>query len=338
MLVASSLGVEVGGRFVVSGASFTVRARDKVGLVGRNGAGKTSLLGCSAVPPSRRPARVQRKGGLGYLPQDPRIDGVLDGRTAVTHVLSGRGLDEAMTRIEKLRLAMEEDPTERNVGPLRRGRGALPARRRLRRRERGARASPPASASAADRLDLPLGVLSGGERRRVELARILFAGSDVLLLDEPTNHLDADAKDVAARVPARLPRRAARHQPRPRPARRGDHPRPPPRPRRPRTASGTIVEYKGTYSQYLAARARGRGAPGQAGRRRRPRRSPACRRSSTASGPRPPKAAHGPQHEKRIARLEAERVDGPPSDRADAACASPTRRTPAGSPCSRSTG
>jgi hypothetical protein len=55
--------------------------------------------------------------------------------------------------------------------------------------------SPPDWASTRAVSSSPIGVLSGGERRRVELARILFAGSDVLCLDEPTNHLDVDAKD-----------------------------------------------------------------------------------------------------------------------------------------------
>jgi ATPase subunit of ABC transporter with duplicated ATPase domains len=194
MLQAQELSVEVGGRLVVESASFTVMPRDKVGIVGRNGAGKTSLfrvLG-GAVEPAA--GRVIRKGGFGYLPQDPRIAGVLDGRTAVTHVLSGRSIDEQLERIEKLRLVMEERPDERNVDRYSRAEETF-------RMGGGYAAESEARSMAAglgideDRIDLPIGVLSGGERRRVELARILFAGSDVLCLDEPTNHLDIDAKE-----------------------------------------------------------------------------------------------------------------------------------------------
>ena len=106
MLQAQGLSVEVGGRLVVESADFTVMARDKVGLVGRNGAGKTSLfrvLGGEAEPAD---GRVIRKGGFGYLPQDPRIAGVLDSRSAVTHVLSGRGVDE---QVERAREAAHRD-------------------------------------------------------------------------------------------------------------------------------------------------------------------------------------------------------------------------------------
>src|SRR6478735_833190 len=167
--------------------------RDKVGLVGRNGAGKTSLfkvLGGEAEPSA---GRVIRKGGFGYLPQDPRIDPSQEERTAVTHVLSGRGIDDAQVRIEKLRIAMEEDPSERNVARYSRAEDEFSS-------SGGYAAESEARRIAAglglpdDRMELPIGVLSGGERRRVELSRILFAGSDLLLLDEPTNHLDVDAK------------------------------------------------------------------------------------------------------------------------------------------------
>ena len=68
------LAVEVGGSVIMDGVSFSIRARDKVGLVGRNGAGKTSLfkvLG-GAVEPTE--GKILRKGGFGYLPQEPRID------------------------------------------------------------------------------------------------------------------------------------------------------------------------------------------------------------------------------------------------------------------------
>jgi len=115
VLQAQAISVEVGGRLVVDSATFTVMPRDKVGIVGRNGAGKTSLfkvLGGAAEP---KAGRVMRKGGFGYLPQDPKIDTALDGRSCVTHVLSGRGIDDEIIRIEKLRIAMEETPDERNV-------------------------------------------------------------------------------------------------------------------------------------------------------------------------------------------------------------------------------
>src|SRR4029077_2029199 len=89
--------------------------RDKVGPVGRNGAGKTSLFRVLGGENEPAAGRVVRKGAFGYLPQDPRIAGVLDGRTAVAHILSGRGIDAELERIEKLRIAMEELPDERNV-------------------------------------------------------------------------------------------------------------------------------------------------------------------------------------------------------------------------------
>lgn len=193
MLQARNLSVEVGGRLTLIEASFAVRTGDKVGLVGRNGAGKTSML--KVLSGEHEPAAgvVLRQGAVGYLPQDPRPQGEGVDATALSHVLSGRALDDAARRLEKLRLAVEEDASERNVSRFTRAEerfaaeGGYGAEAEVRRICAGL-------GLAADRVDLPLNVLSGGERRRVELARILFAGSDLLLLDEPTNHLDSDAK------------------------------------------------------------------------------------------------------------------------------------------------
>ncbi len=254
VLQVRDLQVEVGGVVLLDGVSFTVRARDKVGLVGRNGAGKTSLLKVLGGQADPTAGVVHRTGGLGYLPQDPRLDGVPDDLPALDHVLSGRGFDEAAQRFEKLRLRIEEDPSDRNVDRYTRAEerfrmdGGYQADSEVRRLAAGL-------GLADDRLDLPLGVLSGGERRRVELVRILFAGSDVLLLDEPTNHLDTDAKEwmldflrayqgallVISHDLDLLDEAITRvlHLD------RAGH-----------DETGTMVEYKGTYTQYLASRAR----------------------------------------------------------------------------------
>ena len=193
MLQARDVSLEVGGRPILVGASLTVRAGEKVGLVGRNGAGKTSLLKVLAGDALPAEGRVLRHGALGYLPQDPRIRGSAGEVPTLSHILSGRGLDEVTVRLEKLRLRLEERPTDDNVGRFSRAHdafeqvGGYAAESEARRIAAGL-------GLPADRLPLPLRVLSGGERRRAELARILFAGSDLLLLDEPTNHLDNDAK------------------------------------------------------------------------------------------------------------------------------------------------
>jgi ATPase subunit of ABC transporter with duplicated ATPase domains len=312
VLQAQGLAVEVGGRLVVGSADFTVMPRDKVGLVGRNGAGKTSLfrvLGGEAEPAA---GRVVRTGAFGYLPQDPRIAGVLDGRTAVTHILSGRGIDAELERIEKLRIAMEELPDERNVARYTRAEEAF-------RINGGYAANSEARGLAAGlgldaaRVDAAIGVLSGGERRRVELARILFAGSDILCLDEPTNHLDIDAKEwlmgflrgyrgallVISHDLDLLDEAITRvlHLDRPQ-----------------EDAVGHLVEYRGTYSQYLAARAadeerQSRLAVRQAKQRAR------MQAVVDRFGAKATKAAMAHNMEKRIARLDAERVDVPRGDK-----------------------
>ena len=193
MLQVQNVTVEVGGKNVVQGATFTVMARDKVGIVGRNGAGKTSMFRVLGGENDPAAGKVMRSGAFGYLSQDPRTSPEQEARSAIGHVLSGRNVDSDLARLEKLRVVMEKDPSDKNVAKFSKAeeeftlKGGYSA-------ESEARSIAAGLGLKEDRLDLALGVLSGGERRRVELARILFAGSDMLLLDEPTNHLDIDAK------------------------------------------------------------------------------------------------------------------------------------------------
>jgi ATPase subunit of ABC transporter with duplicated ATPase domains len=312
VLQVQGLSVEVGGRLVVESASFTVMARDKVGLVGRNGAGKTSLFRVLGGENEPIGGKVLHKGAFGYLSQDPRISDAVGGRTAVAHVLSGRGIDDDLVRLEKLRIALEEDASERNVARYSRAEEEFRAKGGYS-AESEARTIMAGLGLSADRTELPLGVLSGGERRRVELARILFAGSDALLLDEPTNHLDVDAKtwlldfmrsyrgallvishdldllDEAITRVLHLDRVAD-------------------------DATGHIVEYRGTYSQYLKARAEDEARLAKKAAQQ----SKEIARLQTVVdrfGAKATKAAMAHNMEKRIGRLEADRVHAPQGGR-----------------------
>ena len=308
MLQARNLSVEVGGRHVVEGATFTVSPRDKVGIVGRNGAGKTSLFKVLGGEAEATQGSVVRKGGFGYLPQDPRIGGVHDSRRAITHVLSGREIDDQITRIEKLRIAMEESPSDEAAARYSRAEETF-------RVNGGYAAESEARAIAAglglgqDRMELELGVLSGGERRRVELARILFAGSDVLCLDEPTNHLDIDAKQwllgflrqyrgallVISHDLELLDEAITRvlHLDRPN---EGD--------------TGHLIEYRGTYTQYVSARAEDERRQAKLAAQQE-REIARMQKVVDRFGAKATKAAMAHNMEKRIARLESDRVNAP---------------------------
>ncbi len=194
MITATALELRAGSRILLSSATLRVQPGDRIGLVGRNGAGKTTSLRVLAGEAPPHAGTIERRGEVGYLPQDPRT-GDLD-VTAGDRVLSARGLDGLLHDLAKTQVAMGEvaDPAERDRVIRQYGRleetfaslGGYAAE------SEAARIC--ANLGLADRvLDQPLRTLSGGQRRRVELARILFSDAETLLLDEPTNHLDADS-------------------------------------------------------------------------------------------------------------------------------------------------
>ncbi|MEZ0353265.1 ABC-F family ATP-binding cassette domain-containing protein [Mycobacterium sp. pR1184] len=203
MITATDLEVRAGARILLSpdGPDLRIQPGDRIGLVGRNGAGKTTTLRILAGESEPYAGSVVRTGEIGYLPQDPK-EGDLD-VLARDRVLSARGLDVLLTDLEKQQALMAEVADDEARDRAIRRYGQL--------EERFVALGGYGAESEAGRICASLGLpervmtqqlrtLSGGQRRRVELARILFAASDAgsgssttLLLDEPTNHLDADS-------------------------------------------------------------------------------------------------------------------------------------------------
>ncbi len=193
MLSVKDLEIRVGARLLMEGVTFRIDKGDKVGLVGRNGAGKTTMTKTLAGETQPNAGTIDRVGEVGYLPQDPRTGD--PEMLARTRILDARGLGQIVIDIREATELMASDD-------------AVTAEKAMNRYSRlldrfdalGGYAAEAEAASIASNLklpdrilDQPLKTLSGGQRRRIELARILFSDAETMILDEPTNHLDADS-------------------------------------------------------------------------------------------------------------------------------------------------
>ena len=186
---ARELHKAYGPEVILEGVSLSIGEGERVGLVGVNGAGKSTLARILAGLEAADGGEValRRDARVAYLPQVPVLE---PGRTAREEVLGG--LAEWQAAAERHRalgaaLSAGEGDLDRLVAEQARAAAEL---ERLGGWEVGHRAEAVLGHLGVTRLDVAAGSMSGGEQRRVNLARILVAAPALAILDEPTNHLD----------------------------------------------------------------------------------------------------------------------------------------------------
>ena len=189
--IVEKLTKSVGDKTVFKDISFIIHDLDRIGLIGVNGTGKTTLLdvlsGVSGFDGDVSPFSTKNDYQIGYLTQDPDFD---DSKTVLDTVLSSDLKEIQLIReYELIMLNYSEDKQVR----LERVMAEMDS---LQAWEIESQVKTVLSKLGIQDLSTPVGELSGGLRRRVQLAQVLLGNHDLLLLDEPTNHLDIDSKEV----------------------------------------------------------------------------------------------------------------------------------------------
>jgi len=195
-----------GGRAIFSGLSWSIQDREKIGLVGPNGVGKSTLLRTLAglEPPDGGALTLRRGTRVAYLPQeyqgDPQravLDELLAARAdladleaRIAALETRMGAPEVAGDMRALERVLAEH--ERLLAEFEQGGGAL-----LRGRAEGLLRE---LELPEEHWQRPMGLLSGGQRKMVGLARCLLEEPDILLLDEPDNHLDMARKSMLERI------------------------------------------------------------------------------------------------------------------------------------------
>lgn len=199
ILTAKNLGRKFGERAILTGASFSLQPGDRVGVLGVNGVGKSTLMRILAGRDAEYEGNlnVARGASVGYVSQEPELDFEKNVRENVEEAVAETRVLQA--RYEEILKAWEDPEVvadEERMNALLTEQGEVQEALEVR------DAMDPAALdnhieTAMNALRLPPGdrdiaSLSGGERRRVSICKELLAHPDILILDEPTNHLDAD--------------------------------------------------------------------------------------------------------------------------------------------------
>ena len=197
LLAATNLSHSFGDRVILDGLSLSIEDGERVGLVGRNGSGKSTLLKALAgkFRPDAGQIVLQRGMRAAYLEQDPPA---VPGRTVKDEAEMAfaelHALHEDLHRVfhdmaeaggdELNRLMRRQEDIDRRIETM----GGMEIDHKIAEVLHGL-------GFTDEQFDLPVEVLSGGQRSRLALARILLEEPNVLLLDEPTNHLDITGRE-----------------------------------------------------------------------------------------------------------------------------------------------
>ena len=198
MISVQNLTVEFSARPVFDGISYVVNNRDRIALVGRNGAGKTTMLRVIAglQRPTSGSVAIPADTTVGYLPQQMEVHDTL---TVVQEVSKAFAhIDEMQRKVDDFnrQLAERTDYESAEYHAIIEKVSSLSERLLMERsdnREAEMERTLIGLGFSRDDFNRPTGEFSGGWRMRIELAKLLLQHPDVLLLDEPTNHLDIES-------------------------------------------------------------------------------------------------------------------------------------------------
>ncbi len=193
ILNASNLSLSYGAEDIIEDASFNLNMGDRIALIGPNGVGKSSLVNIilDRIKPDSGIINVSKNVKIGYLPQTIGTISEPGEHSIKQFMLSGKGLDILEEKMEKLTNKMSSNSdgdvlkSYGNIQELYEQLGGYQSEADIKRFLAGV--------GLSDRdIDDPVAFLSGGQKTRLLLARVLYSNPDLLLLDEPSNHLDRE--------------------------------------------------------------------------------------------------------------------------------------------------